>query len=412
MPAIIDWQIEFLGFLIFMGHRFFVFVLVLLFSSGVGISSSLEIGVTPDKVERQLKKEKKKEKREQKMKSGKPVLIPVLAPGYTPELGFLGLAGLMLSFKTKPSDTLIQRSSFPMAVSYSTKGAIVFNSFLKSYWLKDKLRINGEFWFKNMPDNYWGIGYNNAITPPVSDKTTTYKRKWWWINPSFFWQFKKNYFLGINIDLNYTEGYDESEDVAGDPVYQKYNDRPFNSGIGAIFRYDTRDIPVDTHVGLLVDLRASFYSNYLGSMNDYRVYQVEYKQFTDFGQGHVLGWYFKGRFSSGEVPYGEMSQLGSPFDFRGYIWGRFRDNNMMFFLSEYRYRFKNKRGDPGRHGPVVWVGTGTIFSNDADPENNFKFLPDYGLGYRFEIAPGLNIRMDYGIGKDTSAFYFNFNQAF
>jgi hypothetical protein len=395
-----------------MVHRFFIFILIFLSISGVNVSFSQENDAHSDKSDRELKRKEKKEKHERRMNSGKPMLIPVLAPGYTPELGFLGVAGVLLSFKTNLSDSLIQRSSFPMAVSYSTNGSVVFNSFLKSFWLKDKLRINGEFWFKNMPDNYWGIGYQNAIDPPVSDKTTTYKRKWWWINPSFFWQFRKNFFLGMNIDLNYTEGYNESEGVAGDPVYQKYNKRPFNSGIGAIFRYDTRDIPVDTHVGLLLDMRATFYSSYLGSMNDYRVYQIEYKQFTDFGKRHVLGWYLKGRFTSGEVPYGEMSQLGSPFDFRGYIWGRFRDNNMMFFLSEYRYRFMNKKGDPGRHGPVAWVGTGTVFNNAADPENNFHFLPNYGLGYRFEIASGLNVRLDYGFGKDTSAFYFNFNQAF
>lgn len=305
-----------------MGHRFFVFILIIFLLPGVDVVFSQgdnSAGKDPS-----VKKKERRAKREQRINSGKPLLIPIVAPGYTPELGFLGVAGVMLSFKTKPSDTLIQRSTFPMAFSYSTKRSMVFNSFLTSFWLKDKLRINGEFWIKNMPDNYWGIGYQNSINPSVSDKTTTYKRKWWWINPNIFWQFKKNYFLGLNIDLNYTKGYNESESVASDPNYKKYNDRPFNSGIGAIFRYDTRDIPVDTHEGLLIDMRATFYGRYLGGMNDYRVLQAEYKQFTDFGRGHVLGWYLKGRFSSGEVPYGEMSQLGSPFDFRGYIWGRFR----------------------------------------------------------------------------------------
>jgi hypothetical protein len=40
-------------------------------------------------------------------------------------------------------------------------------------------------------------------------------------------------------------------------------------------------------------------------------------------------------------------------------------------LSEsaiFRIRFMNKRGKPGRYGPVAWVGTGTIFSNYADSE--------------------------------------------
>lgn len=39
-------------------------------------------------------------------------------------------------------------------------------------------------------------------------------------------------------------------------------------------------------------------------------------------------------------------------------------------------------------------------------------LPSYGLGYRWEFKNRVNIRLDYGIGKDQSSFYFNINEAF
>lgn len=366
-----------------------------------------------DDAAKELKKAERKEKREQKINSGKPMLFPIIAPGYTPELGGLVVAGALLSFKTNKSDSLIQRSSFPVSVSYSTKGSIVFNAFLKSFWFEDKLRVFGDFWYKDMPDHYWGVGYNNGMYTPKSDSTTAYNRQWWWINPQVFWQFKKNLFAGINIDLNSTRGYNESQGVASDSTYQKYNDRPFNSGVGLILRFDSRDVPVDTHTGLLIDLRATYYGAFFGGQNNYRVYQADYKHFVKIKRdGQILGWYLKGRLSYEDVPYGEMSQLGSPFDLRGYFWGRFRDNNMLFFLSEYRHKFLKRNGEVSRHGPVVWAGAGTIFSNYADPENNFKLLPNFGFGYRLELQPRMNARLDFGMGKNTTGFYFNFNQAF
>ena len=76
-----------------------------------------------------------------------------------------------------------------------------------------------------MPDHYWGIGYEYGLTLPKSDSTTAYQRQWWWINPRILWQFKKNLFIGINIDFNYTKGSDASEGVANDPNYQEFKER-------------------------------------------------------------------------------------------------------------------------------------------------------------------------------------------
>ena len=60
---------------------FAMFLLVL--NSGF----SQESQVDEKKTEKELKKEERKEKRELKIASGKPLLFPIIAPGYTPELG-------------------------------------------------------------------------------------------------------------------------------------------------------------------------------------------------------------------------------------------------------------------------------------------------------------------------------------
>ena len=39
-------------------------------------------------------------------------------------------------------------------------------------------------------------------------------------------------------------------------------------------------------------------------------------------------------------------------------------------------------------------------------------LPNYGLGLRVEFKHNVNIRIDYGFGKDTGGFVFQFAEAF
>ena len=88
----------------------------------------------------------------------------------------------------------------------SSTGAYFFGTKLTSFWLKDKLRIYGDFNFKDMPDNYWGVGYDAAANTEKSDSTTAYDRLWFQIYPRFLWQFHKNYFGGLVVDYNYTKG--------------------------------------------------------------------------------------------------------------------------------------------------------------------------------------------------------------
>lgn len=359
------------------------------------------------------KKAEKKEARAKKVEEGKFIISPIAAPGYTPELGGMIAVGGLTSFKTNPNDKLIQRSSMPFTVAYTTTGAVVANAILTSYWFGDKLRINSDMWYKDMPDHYWGIGYANAYNNVQSDSTTAYQRKWWWFNPRFLYQFRENYFVGLNVDYNYTQGSDPSAGVAADLVYQQYEDKPLNSGFGLILRYDSRDIAVNAWKGLYFDLRATMYSTAFGGDNDYQIYLFDYRQFkTLTREGQVLAWQIKGRFGVGDVPYGEMSMIGTPFDLRGYMWGRYRNRHMFYFMGEYRHTFLKTDGSLSKHGVVGWIASGTIFDKETIEANTNRWLPNFGAGYRFELQPRMNLRLDFGIGRESSGIYFNFNEAF
>jgi hypothetical protein len=397
--------------------------LTFIFLFSVSLYAQEDLTVSDQAKAKAEKKEAKNAKRAEKIAQGKFLISPLAAPGYTPELGGLVAIGGLMSFKTNPADDKIQRSSLPVTLGYTTTGAIVANGILTSYWFADKMRVYGQFWYKDMPDNYWGIGYENGFNVQNSDSTTAYQRKWWWFNPSFLWQFKQNLFLGLNVDYEFTQGSkradqlveDYNQGVGSDPNYIEYNDKPLNSGFGIILQYDSRDVPVDTRTGFYFNLTSTFYSTAFGGDNKYQMYLIDYRQAVQLSQTmgeNTLVWQVKSRITSGEVSYGAMSQLGTPFDLRGYTWGQYRDKDMFFFLAEYRHVFKSLSGELGKHGVVTWVGSGTIFDFDTLKENNNKWLPNFGVGYRLELQPRMWMRLDFGIGRQTSGIYFNFNQAF
>jgi hypothetical protein len=63
----------------------------------------------------------------------------------------------------------------------------------------------------------------------------------------------------------------------------------------------------------------------------------------------------------------------------------------------------------GPFGFVLWGGTGSVTKDMGD----FTYwIPNGGVGLRFEIQKRMNLRVDYGIGVNSNAFYISFNEAF
>jgi len=336
--------------------------------------------------------------------------FPFATPAYTPELGPTLMGAMMISFKTNASDSLIQRSSTPVNIGISTRGSYFFNSIISTYWLEDKLRIFGELRFRNTPDHYWGIGYDNASSHPDRDEQSAYTRSFWKINPRILWQIRENYFLGIGIDYNRTLASDVNPNMAADPSFLEFGPSNFNSGMGLILRYDSRDVPVNAWSGMLIDLQAIGYTPALGGNNSFSVLQIDMRKFQQILRpGSTLALQVKSRLSQGDVPYSDLSFLGSQYDLRGYYLGHYRDRSMILALTEYRHQFLKRNGQLSRHGVVGWLGTGSIGSSPAEFTH---WIPNAGFGYRFEVQPRMNVRAEIGFGKESRGFYFSFNEAF
>jgi hypothetical protein len=188
-----------------------------------------------------------------------------------------------------------------------------------------------------------------------------------------------------------------------------------NRGLGVVMQYDDRDVPVNAYEGLFLDLSVIHYSRgLLGGQSDFWTVDLDYRQYQQVGHRKVIAWEVRTRTCLGEVPWTEVSQIGTPWDLRGYVWGQYRDDLMTYGMVEYRHMFdRAKAGKRGtrdsRFGFATWLGMGAV----ADDISHIPAaLPNAGVGIRFETEERSNVRVDYGVGVNSSAFYVTFYEAF
>lgn len=342
--------------------------------------------------------------------SGRFRFTPLLAPAYNPEMQFLIAGGVLVSWKTGRNPLRVQRSTLSSTISYSTTGAINVSTSLSSFWHEDKLRINADIAYKDMSDNYWGVGYDAGVDPWNGDGTTHYHREWFKLAPRVVWGVAKHLLIGGAVEWNHTIATDVNPTMAADPDYLLHGNDIKNNGIGGVIQYDSRDVAANAWTGTYAALTAMSFGGFMGGNNSYQTYLLDFRHYRALGrQGRTLAWQVKSRIGAHDIPWTELSLVGTGYDLRGYVEGRFRDRATLIALLEYRQMFTRSDGRLSRHGFVLWTGAGAL---GADLQHLRGIIPNGGAGYRFELQPRSNVRIDIGAGRHSSGVYFNFTEAF
>ena len=352
-------------------------------------------------------------KRNERLAKGLPLFTPFAAPSYSPEFQITISGGFLYTFKTDRSDSTLQRSSIPFAFGISSNGSILGSTTTTIYGPQDNWRAFVNLWYRDNPDNYWGVGYTNAREREKGENVTAYQRRWFQFNPRFVFRVAPSLYAGPVLDYNSTAASELSLGVATDVDIRADGVNNTNAGAGLSVQYDTRDVIQNPYNGIFLELRGSAYGEVLGGENTYRALRLDYRQYHQFGDlRRVLAWQAYTRFVTEGAPWPELTQVGTPFDLRGYIWGRFRDRAGSFLLAEYRHMLRHRTPNDfiGRLGWVAWAGVGFISDGYEGHLNNA--FPNIGAGARFEVEPRMNIRLDVGFGLESSSFYISFNEAF
>lgn len=344
-------------------------------------------------------------------------------PSYSPDFGLLVGGSALMTFSIQPSDSTLKRSVLPMTIAFIFDGGI--NLFMKPqlFFKNDRFRIFGKFSYKNTQENYYGVGYSTNKNYVRSDTTSQYRYSGVQINPWFLFRLgNTNLFAGPQIDINYDHFTNPGKYLAMEESYtdaggDAHGYKNFNSGLGFLLTYDSRDVPSNAYRGMYLDFRGMMYHKIFGSDKNFYRLELDYRQYKQIGERKVIAWNAQSKNVFGkDIPLTQYSLTGTPFDLRGYYMGQYRDKSSHVVLAEYRQMFNTDEDTWLKRiiqhlGFVAWAGCGFMGPTATKVEG---VLPNYGVGLRIEVQPRMNVRLD--LGKNTvnnqTLFYFNMTEAF
>lgn len=258
-----------------------------------------------------------------------------------------------------------------------------------------RYRIDYNNFFYSFPGYFWGIGYDNATYAPRS----TYKRLQFDSKIDFMFRVAGNLYTGVSGSFSFVSG----QDFTDISYLQGQNTFYRNAGAGIFLCYDSRDFIPNPWKGVYFVIEQRVFPNEGG--RTFTRTEFVGSTYLMLWTGGVLAYELHGVFNSRKTPWTNLAMMGGSYRMRGYYEGRYRDRNLVETQLELRQRIYR------RSGIAVWVGAGNIFS-DFTRFNPVHTLPNYGIGYRWEFKKRVNVRFDYGIGKNESGFIFNINEAF
>lgn len=323
-------------------------------------------------------------------------------PFYNPEMDLgIGLSAVGL-YRVDPQDEQTQLSSLVINGFASTNGALGVTIANKTFLHQDQRRFYLDAEIADAPDVFYGMGYQDNYD---DDNRSDFNNRQFSLRPMWLERLSETSFIGAGFDFSYAQASNIElleSDIDTDILAQDSR----SVGVNLMINYDTRDTVLNPSSGRILQLDAAWYRQALGGKTDFESQSFLYSEYLPVGSsGDVIAWQLHGRFTQGDVPWDKLSKLGGGGHLRGYTSGRYRDKQMLLTQAEYRLNL------PGRHGMVFWAGAGTIASEISEFSTD-EILPNVGVGYRFEVKPNVNLRLDMGFGDGDSGFYFNVNEAF
>ncbi|WP_438288359.1 BamA/TamA family outer membrane protein [Edwardsiella tarda] len=321
-------------------------------------------------------------------------------PFFNPELG-LGLGAAVAGlYRPDATDTVSQNSSITLSGYISSTGAFGLGIRNYSFFANDQWRIFINGGISDTPTYYWGQGFRAGADDEGRQKYTAQSLR---LQPEVLYRLASQTYLGVGWSLSMMHAADVK---STDRLAQIPHGRAVSSsGPSLSLQYDSRDFVPNPRRGMLASLRYTHYLPEMGSDTRFDNIIARFSTYHALDEWRVLAWEIDGEFTLGAVPWNMLPSLGSDQRMRGYYQGRYRDRNLISSQLEYRQKLS------WRHGFVVWGGAGTMGPNVRELGSS-RWLPTLGVGYRFAFKPGINIRLDYGIGRASSGFYFQVGEAF
>jgi outer membrane protein assembly factor BamA len=326
--------------------------------------------------------------------------LPVIF--YSPESKWGGGVAGVSSFNFKTDTLGARKSSVNIGMAYTQLNQILAYLPFQFYPRNFTYSIYGELGYYLYNYYYYGIGnFNQAGSKEM------YEAEFARIRLSALKKWGKNFLAGIKY------AYDKLSirplDVSGELIAKTIagSDGGTVSGIGPVINYDSRDHVFYPRKGLLAEFFYYTEKKFTGSSFDYNRFTLDASYYLPSGKQNVFAFNLYAVNITGTAPFTHLAMVGGTKKMRGYYEGRFRDNNLVMIQSEYRHTFYK------RLGAVIFTGVSWVSPTISSMQIKYTYL-NGGAGLRFALNKNdkINLRLDFGVGKNSTGFYFTVGEAF
>lgn len=327
--------------------------------------------------------------------------VPIPFAFYTPETKLAFGAMVIVSFRL--SEHVNSRpSSVTASVYYTLNNQYDFFLSPEIYLNNDRYLIASELNYAKIVDKYYGIGND---TEEIDEPN--YEAR----NSFIFLKFQSEILRYLKLGIVYELRDFDVVDARKNPILlagsQIGGEGGLTSGLGLVLTYDSRDNIFYPASGGYYEIAAAVFSEILGSDHNYTKTFIDLRRYLKIADDQIVALQVFYNFVGGSTPFYDVPQLGGDNIMRGYFRGRYRDNNYFATQLEYRIRVW------WRFGLVGFVGVGDVANKFSKFElSKFKYSVGAGLRFRIDETELWDLRVDIGFGKNSSGFYFQYNQAF
>ena len=310
----------------------------------------------------------------------------------------LGLVAAGL-YRTDRNDTILPPSNMSLFGDVSTVGFYMLGVRGLHIFPHDRYRLDYTLYFYSFPCKYWGIGYANGN----NDANETEMNRWQaQAKASFMFRVAPSTYIGPMLTFDFIEG----KNIKNPELLEGMDRITRNTGVGLTFVYDSRDVTTNPKRGFYVNLSQCFRPKFMGNDYAFSTTDLRFNAYRRVWKGGIIATDLRSQLNFGNPSWGMMALLGNSYSMRGYYEGRYRDKHKIEAQVELRQHVWK------RNSVVAWVGAGTVFNKFSSMRMG-HVLPNFGIGYRWEFKKDVNVRLDYGFGKNgQSGFIFNINEAF
>jgi hypothetical protein len=335
-------------------------------------------------------------------RASSPGILPLPIFFYTPETGTAGGAGLLFFFRPNENAATNRPSTTMLNFIYTEKKQIIAEASGEFYLAENLYKLSGGIQFLRFPQKFFGIGNNTSSSMEESYSSELYGMQFSWLR-----SLENGFQAGLSIFFENRRVYElipggllSSGTILG-------SKDGITSGIGPLVTLDTRDNVFAPFTGSYYQFSIRTGLRALGSDYLITVTEVDLRKYLPFYGDGVMAFQAFGTSVSGDAPFHKLAELGGQNRMRGYYQGRYRDKNYVAVQAEYRLPLI------WRFGGVAFAGTGDV----APSLSQFRlsdFKPSYGFGIRFAFEPKerLNLRLDFGLGDNSSGMYISVAEAF